>query len=157
MAALPVPIPPRVRDARPDDFDALLAIERASHPSAWTRGQLRRMLAQPGSRNWVIDLAGRVAGFLVLWDEREHWHLANLAVAPDLRRRGLGLFALRTVDERVARWPHPRVILHVRESNLPAQLLYRRAGYRAVEIRPRYYADEPAYRMEKDLGTTARD
>lgn len=152
MAALPVPVPPRVRDARREDFHALLQIERASYPSAWTRRQLVRMLAHAGSRSWVIDLAGRVAGFLVLIDEGQHWHLANLAVAPDLRRRGLGLLALRTVDERVATWPHPRVILHVRESNLPAQLLYRRAGYRAVEILPRYYSDEPAYRMEKDLG-----
>jgi ribosomal-protein-alanine N-acetyltransferase len=141
----------RVRDARPRDFKALLAIETASHPSAWSRSQMRRMIADPSSETWVLELEDRVAGFLVLLDEEEHWHLANLAIAPDLRRRGLGRLALRVLDEQVAARPYTKVILHVRESNLPAQLLYRSAGYRAVEIVKRYYGDEPAYRMEKDV------
>jgi ribosomal protein S18 acetylase RimI-like enzyme len=41
--------------------------------------------------------------------------------------------------------------LHVQERNLAAQLLYRKMGYRAVEILNNVYEDQDAYRMVKRL------
>jgi ribosomal protein S18 acetylase RimI-like enzyme len=56
---------------------------------------------------------------------------------------------LLAVENIAWAWGLARVELEVHESNLAAQLLYRRSGYRAVEILRGYYGSEDAYRMTK--------
>jgi ribosomal protein S18 acetylase RimI-like enzyme len=51
-----------------------------------------------------------------------------------------------------------RIDLEVQESNLPAQLLYRKAGYRATRILRNYYptTHEDGYRMVRPLVEAVR-
>ena len=51
-------------------------------------------------------------------------------------------------------WPCDWTVvrLEVRETNLAPQLLYRKAGYRAVGIESSYYGGEDDYRMAKYFG-----
>lgn len=141
---------PIVRSMRPDDRSEVLRIEAASFPHAWTADALDRWLAR-GASGHVLEREGRCVGFFLVLLARDHLHLANLAVAPEERRKGLATLALQKV-ERIA-WAYglPRVELEVRETNLAAQLLYRRNGYRAVEILRSYYPDQDGYRMTKDV------
>lgn len=145
-----------VRELHADDRAALLRIEAASFPDAWTPRLLDAVLAQPNVSVHGLERARTCVAFFVVGRERDHLHLLNLGVAPEARRAGLGSRALQAV-EKIA-WAHglPRVVLEVRESNLGAQLLYRSAGYRAVEIVRGYYGDQDAYRMTKGIPLPGR-
>jgi ribosomal-protein-alanine N-acetyltransferase len=141
----------RVRAMRPEDRAAVLRIESASFPDAWPAETFDRFHLQANASCHVVPHGSECLAFFILVRERGYLHLANLAVAPEVRRRGLGAFCLQAI-EKIA-WAHglPRVELEVRETNLAAQLLYRRCGYRAVEIRRSYYGDQDGYRMTKSV------
>jgi N-alpha-acetyltransferase 10/11 len=75
--------------------------------------------------------------------------IATLGVDPGYRRRGIGLALLQTCEGQV-KLPH--VKLTVRISNDPAISLYKKAGYRSVDIWKKYYNDgEDGLVMEKIL------
>lgn len=82
----------------------------------------------------IAECEGRTAGFLV-WRETapDEAEILNLAVAPEFRRRGLGLALIRSVKR-------PAVFLEVRESNAAARALYRNAGFAETGIRFGYYS-----------------
>jgi len=71
-------------------------------------------------------------GFFIVLRTVNQLHLVNLAVAPAARRAGIGTLALQAIEHIARACGLPRVVLEVRETNLAAQLLYRRNGYRAV-------------------------
>jgi ribosomal-protein-alanine N-acetyltransferase len=135
---------------RPDDRADVMRIETASFPDAWTAGVLDGWLAH-GASGHVLEREGLCVGFFLVLLGRDHLHLVNLAVAPEERRKGVASLALRKVENIAWAYGLPRIELEVRETNLAAQLLYRRTGYRAVEIVRSYYGDQDAYRMTKDV------
>lgn len=57
----------------------------------------------------------------------------HLAVAPELRRRGLGSQLVRAAEERLRALGCPKVNLQVRTSNREVVAFYRRLGYQVEE------------------------
>ena len=140
---------PSIRPCADDDLDTLVAIEQASFPNAWSREVLAEWIQRADTDCRVLEQEGRVVGFLLVVYEPDRLHMVNLAIDPDFRRRGLGLSALERIDELAEERGAEQVVLEVRETNLAAQLLYRKAGYRAVGVVSDYYRNEDAYRMVK--------
>ncbi len=143
---------PNIRPYADDDLDTLVAIEQASFPNAWSREVLAEWIQRADTDCRVLEQEGPVVGFLLVVYEPDRLHMVNLAVDPDFRRRGLGLSALERIHELAEERGAERVVLEVGETNLAAQLLYRKAGYRAVGIVSDYYRNEDAYRMVKRFG-----
>src|SRR6185436_3318305 len=141
---------PSVRSMRPADRVDVLRIEKASFPDAWTAEVLDGWLAH-GASGHILEREGRCVGFFLVLLASDHLHVANLAVAPEERRKGIATLALRKIENIAWAYGLPRIELEVRETNLAAQLLYRRNGYRAVEIVRSYYTDQDAYKMTKDV------
>lgn len=145
----------RLGDMSVADLDDVLAIERASFATPWTREQfLHEIEGNPIARNPVLrDLSGRVAAFACIWIVAPELHLNDFAVAPALRGRGLGRTLLGFVLEIGRRERCGSVTLEVRPSNGPAIRLYRRFGFLQVGLRRAYYSDsgEDAVLMERTL------
>lgn len=141
-----------IRPYKDDDLDSLVAIEQACFPNAWSRRVLVDWIQRADSDCRVLEQEDRIVGFLLIVDEPGGLHLINLAIDPAYRRRSLALSALEWVDELAGERTVKQVVLEVRETNLAAQLLYRKAGYRAVGIVSDYYSGDDAYRMVKRFG-----
>src|SRR5688572_14818557 len=141
---------PIVRSMRPDDRAEVLRIEEASFPDAWPADAFARWFAN-GASGHVLEREGRRVGFFIVLLRSDHLHLANLAVAPEERRKGLATLALQKIEKIAWAYGLPRIELEVRETNLAAQLLYRQSGYRAVDILRSYYRDQDGYKMTKDV------
>lgn len=62
--------------------------------------------------------------------------IATFAVLPDFRREGIGTALLETCESKIRL---PRIRLSVRQSNKPAIELYKKYGYRQVDIWSAYY------------------
>lgn len=133
------------------DRPAVMAIERASFPAPWTCDELVACLR---FRNVIAhvaeDRADRVVGYMVYALYCDRVELVNFAVAPWARRAGVGAQMIAKLVGKLSGYRRSRVGLHVRDGNLPAQLFFRAAGFRATAVVPGHYPDtaEDAYRME---------
>jgi ribosomal-protein-alanine N-acetyltransferase len=135
-----------IRPAEASDVHALVALEDQCFGSPnWTAEDFLKYESR------VAELEGQVVGFIV-WREvfagdlenRAEREILNVAVAAAFRHRGIATaLILQTVKTAT------EVFLEVRESNLAAQQLYRKHGFREVGRRPGYYQypDETAIVM----------
>jgi len=129
----------RIRPGRPADLGVVVKIERASFPTPWSERGFRGVLERPDAVLLVAELEGRVVGYAVVWFIAEEGELADLAVDPGQRRRGIGHRLLEAVLERAASRGADRLYLQVRVSNVAARRLYAEAGFRAMGRRRAYY------------------
>jgi len=141
-------------------FEAdILAIERSSFSSPWSRNSFKEEVTSPISHLWVLLADGMVAGYICFWMFAGEIHLMNLAVHGKRRKKGVGrLLLTKMIDVGQSNRVH-EVWLEVRPSNLIARDLYQNVGFMETGRRPRYYSDtgEDAIVMslsmpEKDMG-----
>lgn len=128
-----------VREARPRDLPAVAAIEQVAFTDPWSPGSFASCVDNPAVLFLVAEDAGAVAGYLVAWFAADEAEVANVAVAPAWRGRGVGARLLDAALGAAARRGTATVYLEVRESNAVARRLYARRGFAEVGRRRRYY------------------
>ena len=70
------------------DLDEVLPIERVSFATPWTRAAFSYEIEQNKvARCTAMRSAGRVVGYVCLWEIGHEIHITNLAVHPEWRRR----------------------------------------------------------------------
>ena len=137
-----------------EDLDDVLAIERLSFLTPWSRGAFRYELCQNRvARCSVARWGGRLVGYLCLWEIGHEIHVTNLATHPDIRRRGVARALLGAVLDDARERRVTLVFLEVRPTNAEALGLYERFGFRVIGRRKGYYFDtgEDALVMEARL------
>ena len=131
----------RLRPARRRDLGGVEEIELKAFSDPWSQASFVALLDNPLVWFVVAEEPGtaRLAGYIVAWFVADEAEIANLAVAQDVRRRGVGALlldgALAESERRGAR----AVFLEVRQSNAAARALYRSRGFDEIGRRPRYY------------------
>jgi len=84
---------------------------------------------------------GEIVGYGGFWTSGHRAHISTVAVAPQWRRRGLGLLlVLHMLDCAVALGLRA-AMLEVRVSNHAAQNLYQKCGFRPSGLQRGYYRD----------------
>ena len=144
----------RIRFGAPDDLGAVHAIERASFGDPWPPAALAQELEPSDFRlPLVVELDGRVAGYLMAWATPDELHILNIAVEPRLRRRHLGARLLLAAIDAAREAGLGAITLEVRPGNEAALAMYRRHGFVRRGVRPRYYTDtgEDAIVLTLDL------
>ncbi|MBM3285210.1 MAG: ribosomal-protein-alanine N-acetyltransferase [Candidatus Aminicenantes bacterium] len=128
------------------DLPSVLAIERASFPNPWHESTFRGEIYHRSiSFPLVVVHAtlNKVIGYVIFWQIGEDAQLNNIAVHPDFRRLGIGEFVLRQVIE-LSRFRGVRLLtLEVRPSNTAALNLYRKLGFKMMDVRRGYYTNPP--------------
>lgn len=134
-----------VRPMRLADLDRVLHIERLSFPTPWPRSAYRYELEHNQRATYLVlvshDEGEQLLGYVGFWVVVDEAHIATIAVDPRARRRGLGALLLLRAMEDAQRQGAQTVTLEVRRSNLAAQALYAKFGFRQLGLRPAYYAD----------------
>jgi len=83
-----------------------------------------------------------IVGFAGFWMMADEAHITNVAVRKNHRRQGIGEFLLISVIDLALELKARIFTLEVRASNLAAQDLYHKYGFRQVGIRQGYYTDD---------------
>src|SRR5262245_12303905 len=142
-----------------DDLDEVLAIEKASFHTPWSRGAFRYELTQNRVARSLVVRGGRgLMGYLCLWEIGHEIHITNLAVHPRHRRRGVARALLGSVLDDARAKNVELVFLEVRPTNVEALNLYESLGFRVIGRRKGYYFDtgEDALVMEARLAAETR-
>ena len=122
------------------DIAEVMAIERACFPDPWEKLAFERETINTFSRAMVArDGAGQMVGYIIYWVAGPEYHVLNVAVAPEARRRGVARAMMnRCVSEAIA--THAEfVALEVRTTNAPAKTLYQSYGFVTIGVRSKYY------------------
>jgi ribosomal-protein-alanine N-acetyltransferase len=143
-----------VRAAAEADLAAIHAIECASFGDPWSLEGFRDLVEHPRARLEVAIGAGNeVLGYAVAWYVADESEIANIAVAPSARRRGVGALLLDRILRAAAEFGAKTVFLEVRESNEAARKLYEAREFEIAGRRVQYYRkpDEDALIMRRKL------
>jgi ribosomal-protein-alanine N-acetyltransferase len=82
-----------------------------------------------------------IVGYGGLWLNVDEGHITTIAVAPEYRGRGIGELLLNGLIDQAMALHTDMLTLEVRVSNIVAQQLYLKYGFRTSGTRPRYYTD----------------
>ena len=122
-------------------LDAVVAVERRAYTHPWTRGNFADSL-RSGYQAQLLCAGDTVIGYFVAMRGVDEVHLLNITVDPACQGQGWG----RILLDALALWSRGQgaqwLWLEVRTSNLRAQQVYQRYGYRRVGERRNYYPAE---------------
>jgi ribosomal-protein-alanine N-acetyltransferase len=99
-------------------------------------------LQVPCARSILAELSNRTVAYTLFWLLPDAIDIHNIAVHPEYRQNGIARALLSEVIRAARQQSRARVMLEVRRSNLPAQMLYRRLGFATTGIRKGYYSDD---------------
>ena len=158
--------PLHIRRAVQGDLAEILRIEQASFADPWTAESLssalaldrmRVLVAEPGdAASRAGDGSEGVLGYVVALVVGPEAEIADLAVAPEARRRGIGRVLLDRAVTELEIAGVRAVYLEVRESNQAARTLYECSGFDVVGRRRGYYRYPPedALVLRREIGPT---
>ena len=132
------------------DMPEVVGIEQEAFEFPWSEEDFTHCLRQRNCIGMVAEMADSVVAFMIYELHRTKLHMLNFAVRQSHRRLGIGT---RMMDKLVAKLTpdrRGRIVLEVRETNLPAQLFFRSLGFRATTVLKDFYQDstEDAYMMQ---------
>jgi ribosomal-protein-alanine N-acetyltransferase len=145
------------------DLIEVVEIEEIAGLSVWGWDAYHKELQSPEDVIMLVaanamteSIPGRsIAGFIISRLVAGELHINNVAVRPEVRRRGVGAELLAAVLGQGRNQGARLAFLEVRAGNLAAQALYRRCGFRVAGRRKAYYAQpaEDALLMSLSLET----
>jgi len=136
-----------------EDVDQVAGLEKICFSDPWSKEtfleELKLKLAIP----LVVKLEEKVVGYTCLWHLDDQLEVANFAVSPDHRKKGVGEKLMKRILVEAKERGCKSIVLSVRESNQGAVNLYTKFGFVEVGRRKKYYRlpTEDALTMVKTL------
>jgi ribosomal-protein-alanine N-acetyltransferase len=132
------------------DMPEVLDIENSTFDYPWSKEDFINALGHRSCIGLVAEDKGKIVGFIIYELQKQKLHILNIATHRDYRRMGVGKAILNKLHSKLSSSRKNRLIVKVRESNLPAQLFFRSFGFRAISIIKDFYEDtaDDAYLME---------
>ena len=125
-------------------FDAadMAEMEKECFSLPWSLQAVKGELLNPIAKYTGAFIGGKLAGYAGMQIVLDEGHITNIAVAPEMRRRGIADALMGELLSDAAGRGLAFATLEVREGNIPARSLYEKYGFAVVGRRKGYY-DEP--------------
>ena len=135
------------------DMPEVLQTEQLSFEYPWTEEDFLRCLRQRNCIGMVAEQGEKVVGFMIYELHKSKLHILNFAVHPSWRRMAVGCQMVAKLVSKLSSHRRTRITLEVRETNLSAQLFFRKQEFRAIRVLRAYYEDsgEDAFLMQYQL------
>ena len=122
-----------------EHIDEILEIEGLSNGSPWSRKSFEQEIHHGPSEFIVAKVGGNVVGYAGAWIVADECHVTTIAVAPELRKQGLGRKLMVELLTRSREKGATCSTLEVRASNTPAIKMYEGLGFVSAGVRKAYY------------------
>jgi len=142
-----------IRLFREDDLEDVVDVENNCFPvdQRYSREIFIQYWKQYPELFLVAEYCGRVVGYVIGALIEDMGHIVSIAVHPKHRGRGIGKRLLSAVEKRLVQHGVKYIVLEVAVSNKVAINMYLKHGYRPVTILRKYYGEEDAYLMVKQI------
>jgi ribosomal-protein-alanine N-acetyltransferase len=128
-----------IRPTTSDDLAAISELENVIFPDPWPFSAFEEALADEECCQLVAEYDGWIVGYAVYLTDGTESRVANIAVAPEYRRKSVAKQLLRHILDVVSETDCSLVLLEVRPSNFEARELYGEFGFRDLYRKPNYY------------------
>ncbi len=123
------------------DLNQVYEIEQKSYDYPWTLNGFEKSLDQ--GLNYVFcDADHKMLGYCCILPVLDEAHVLNICVAPKFQKQGIAKQAFLSILDGLKDRDFKIVFLEVRESNYPAQSLYKKLGFSEDGIRKGYYRSQ---------------
>lgn len=141
------------------DMTAVLEIETQNFEFPWSEEDFIRCLRQRNCIGMVAERDDEIVGFMIYELHKNRLHILNFAVSDEHKRCGIGQSMVSKLVGKLSNDRRNRIMLEVRETNLEAQLFFKKLGFRAVSVLHDFYEDSPedAYLMQYRYQATAEE
>lgn len=135
------------------DIDGVFEVEKNCFEHHWSKDAFSKELKNDVARYLVAKIDGKVVGYVGIWFVVDEGHITNVAVHSDYRGKKIGDELVKALVELCRENNIVSMTLEVRVSNVVAQNLYKKYGFKLAGIRKEYYSDnkEDAMIMWNDV------
>lgn len=120
----------------------VLRIEGQVYPRPWSAALFLQEIARKSDRIYLVaKVEGVVVGYVGSMITGPEAHITTIAVDPEYQRRKIGTRLMIAAIEAALERNCSSISLEVRKSNLGAQQMYERFGFRPVGVRRGYYIE----------------
>ncbi len=130
-----------IRPMIKDDVDAVYIVEENCFVDPWSKESIRKELKNNLAKYLVAQLDNKIVGYVGVWFVVDEGHITNVAVHSDYRGKKIGDKLVKEMVELCKENNIIAMTLEVRASNIVAQNLYRKYGFKMGGIRKEYYSD----------------
>lgn len=131
-----------IRKAVEDDILEMAELEKVCFASPWSYESIRHDICENKLSFYLVaELAGKVVGYVGIWNIIDEGNITNVAVSPVYRRQHIASILIDTLIQVTNQAGIKKHSLEVRASNIPAQELYKKFGFVEAGLRKGYYED----------------
>ena len=122
-----------------ENLDGAARIERETFSEPWSRDAMRLFCTEDYPSLALISDDGETVGYIGCARVLDELQIINVAVAHELRKKGLGSLLMQGFEDHCDALGIAFVSLEVRESNEAAIALYKKFGFEITGKRKRFY------------------
>lgn len=142
----------KIRPWQEGDIEKITAAEQVCFTDPWKKEDFLSALTLPVYCGLVMEEGEKLLGYACGISVCDEGEVANIAILPSERGKGLGNKLLLALLENLKARGAEKCFLEVRVSNLAAISLYEKFGFEKIGVRKRYYPDgEDAFLMTAKL------
>ena len=132
---------PMIRWMTRDDVKHAIGIDKGSFLEPWLESDFAQCLKPWGRIGKVIEVDGRVEGYMLYELMSGSFYLINIAVSQPMRRRGLGRMLVTQLIDKLPNGNRSMIDIHISEGNLGAHLFFKRLGFRAIGVERDFFLE----------------
>ncbi|MBQ2916928.1 MAG: ribosomal protein S18-alanine N-acetyltransferase [Clostridia bacterium] len=119
----------------------------------WNVNTFKEELLNPNSKYIIAKINDKIVGFAGIWKAVDDVHITNIVTAKNFRKQNIGSMMLLALIEMAKSEKNiTSITLEVNSTNIPAQKLYEKFGFKVVGLRKKYYNNiDDAVIMTKNL------
>ncbi|MDD6302380.1 MAG: ribosomal protein S18-alanine N-acetyltransferase [Bacillales bacterium] len=135
------------------DIDSLADLESKNFHSPWTKEQFLYEIKENEFSKTIVVYEGEcLIGYINYWIIFDNGQINKICVKEDYRRKKIASYLLEKASEDFKKNECYVITLEVRVSNISAQKLYEKFGFKTILTKEGYYTDgEDAYYMIKGV------
>jgi len=130
-----------VRNIKTTDLPQIYALEQTSFKQPYSSSYICTLAVLNAETFLVAESGRKIAGYAIATIEGEAGHIISIAVHPEYRNRKIGTELMLKLIEKLKLLGVSTIRLEVQRSNIAAQEMYKKLGFKSTHTLKNYYAD----------------